>query len=66
MQIKDRDQLITDLAMARLENASREDLERAYVETISESMDQFSAAELVRWARNYGVDYELEESQDES
>ena len=63
--LKDRKKLITDLAMARLEIASREDLERIYVDTLSESMDQFSAADLVRWARNYGVDYELEPPEEE-
>ncbi len=60
--LKDSEQLITDLALARLENASREDLERIYVETLTERMDQLSAVDLVRYAESYGVDYRLEES----
>ena len=65
MVLKDREQLITDLAMARLENTSREDLERIYVETMAEQMDQLGAVDLVRYAESYGVDYQLEESGDE-
>ena len=58
MKLKDRDDVILNLVLARLDNASREDLERAYIEIITETMNKFDDAYLVRWAKTYGVDYE--------
>lgn len=57
--LKDREQLLENLAVARLETVSREDLERIYVEYMIEMFDQFSAAELVKLADSYDVDYQL-------
>lgn len=60
MKLKDRDDVILNLVLARLDNASREDLERAYIETVTETMNKLDDACLVRLAKTYDVDYEEE------
>lgn len=61
--LKDRDQLIIDIAMAKMASIDREDLERIYVEYMVDIYEGCSAAELVNLAESYGVDYQLVEDE---
>jgi hypothetical protein len=55
---KDRNQAILDIACEHTANASRADMEFVYLEHIADYLADFTDEELVRWAENYGVDYE--------
>ena len=64
--IKNRRKFIEELALAKLENASQPDLWDAYTEYWGKRVSHdYSEKELISLARDYGVNYEEEEEEQE-
>ena len=57
-KLKNRETLILKIFELKFAKAEQQDLERAYVEQLSDHLHECDDDDLIYYAQNYGIDYE--------